>query len=212
MSAAGVALSEAMSVLAFIAAMAQALAWPVVAAAVVVVFRHEVSALLNSRLKRLKAGPFEGEWEVALAHAEADAEVAAVPAALEPPPEAIEGEASRHGRNAPPAPLLTTELADLARVKPAGAVMEAYKRVEVQLKTLVARRTTYRGDVAKSAAALAVVAAQAGVITHEAANAVKGLSVLRNLVVHGDAERVTAERAMEYLSLADAVLLTLPEG
>ena len=48
-----------------------------------------------------------------------------------------------------------------------------------------------------------------GVITPEAAKAVEGITVMRNLTAHGRANEVTVERARDYLALVDAVLYTL---
>jgi Domain of unknown function (DUF4145) len=52
----------------FIAAMTRALAWPIVLAIVVFAFRERISELLGERLKRLKAGPIEAEWDRELHH------------------------------------------------------------------------------------------------------------------------------------------------
>ena len=42
--------------------------------------------------------------------------------------------------------------------------------------------------------------------------AVEGIGVLRNLSAHGGAREVTTEQALDYLSLADAVLFALRSG
>jgi hypothetical protein len=47
----------------FIVALIQALAWPTVAAVVLLAYRRRISSLLGDNLRRLKAGPIEAEWE-----------------------------------------------------------------------------------------------------------------------------------------------------
>ena len=46
-------------------------------------------------------------------------------------------------------------------------------------------------------------------ISDETLSAVEGLSVLRNLAVHGLGGEIGAQRARDYLALADAVLYAL---
>jgi uncharacterized protein YutE (UPF0331/DUF86 family) len=49
-----------------------------------------------------------------------------------------------------------------------------------------------------SAAGLARIALQHGLITDETAQAVQGLTVLRNLTAHGRENDLTVERALDY--------------
>jgi hypothetical protein len=172
-----------------------ALAWPVTVIVVVLVFRHEIAALLRSQVKRLKAGPFEMEWAPVMERLEVEVE-SAQPLA-QPPVAAGAGS-------------LAVELADLARIAPAKAVMEAYSRVESRLKHILETRSTTLTS-ASSPAAIAIILASTGVISREAAEAVKEIATLRNLVAHGQADQVTTEQAMRYLVIIDRVLSLLPE-
>jgi hypothetical protein len=56
---------------------------------------------------------------------------------------------------------------------------------------------------------LAPLARNRGLISDETATAVEGLSVLRNLAAHSPADDIGAERARDYLALADAVLYAM---
>lgn len=56
---------------------------------------------------------------------------------------------------------------------------------------------------------LASVAFKSRLIGESTLQAVLGLGVLRNLAVHGTEEGLDANRAVEFLTLADAVLYSL---
>jgi hypothetical protein len=195
-------LRSKLSNLAFIVALVQAfltfiaaLVWPVTVIVVVLVFRKEIATLLRSQVKRVKAGPFEMEWEPVMARLEVEVDSAQPLAA--PPLGAAGGG-------------LVVELADLARIAPDKAVMEAYSRVESRLLHLLETRSTTLTS-ARSPAAIAIILASSGVISRESADAVKEIATLRNLVVHGQGDQVTTEQAMKYLGLIDRLLALLPE-
>jgi hypothetical protein len=62
---------------------------------------------------------------------------------------------------------------------------------------------------AESATRLARRAVEKSLITEATANAIEGLTVMRNLAVHDPRGEVTTERTQEYLTLADATLYAL---
>jgi hypothetical protein len=97
----------------------QAIAWPVAVVVAVLVFRRDLRGILARELTRLKAGPFEAEFERQRAQVEAEVGPA--------PPEA------------PPPPIVSTvdELRALAQTSPTAAVLEAYARVEEALRRKV---------------------------------------------------------------------------
>jgi hypothetical protein len=173
-----------------------ALAWPLTVIVVVLVFRNEIATLLRSPgAKKVKAGPFEMEWAPVMARLEAEVESAQpLAAALVP---AAAGN-------------LVAELADLARIAPAKAVMEAYGRVEIRLLHLLETRTSTLTSVT-SPATIAIILASAGVISREAADAVKEIATLRHLVAHGQGDLITTQQAMDYLGLIDRLFALFPE-
>jgi hypothetical protein len=178
-----------------IARLADAFAWPVLALIMVLVLRHPLAQLLAHRPPfRVKAGPFEVEWERVLA--ETETEVQALPAES---PAAAE-----------PAPSLRDELAAEAQNAPAVAVLEAYSQVERELREIVSDVDPYPQRLTHmSAVGLARLAQREERVTPETTRAVHGLSVLRNLAAHGSAREITPEQASEYLDLVDAVLFAL---
>lgn len=98
----------------------------------------------------------------------------------------------------------TADLAPLATTAPATAVLQAFSRIEVRLRTLLADQPG-RG----SAVQLARRASSLGLISREAVRAVEGAAVLRNLVAHGQSTDLDDARAQDYLVLVDAVRFAL---
>lgn len=181
-----------MSWLEFIARMTGSLAWPVATAVGVFVLRQPLGRLLTSLpLKRLKAGPFEVEIDRSLAEAETALQAGGV---MTPPPQT---ESS-----------VRVELATEASRAPAVAVLEAHDAIERELRDLVGGHnlaSPERGGAVR----LARLAAQHGLLSEESVRAVEAITVLRNLVAHGGARKITSEQAEEYLALADAVLFAI---
>jgi hypothetical protein len=182
------------SVLEFIAALASAVGWPLAAVVIVLVLRRPIARMLTERPpKRVRAGPFEAEWDQA--YAQAETEVQALPPAPEP-------ELAADGGS------LHDELGSEVRTAPAVAVLEAFARVEQELRKIVAPVNPERA-ARMSALGLARAAAQAELISPGAVPAIEALSVLRNLAAHGGAREITTEQAGNYLDLADACLTAL---
>ena len=188
----------AVSVLEFIASLASAVGWPLAAVVIVLVLRRPIARMLTERPpKRVKAGPFEAEWDQALAQAET--EIQGLPSAPEPEVAAAGG-------------TLRDELESEAKNVPVVAVLEAFARVEQELRKIVAEvspEVSPERAARMSAVGLARSAARAELITPDTVLAVEGVAVLRNLAAHGGAREITTEQALEYLDLADAVLFAL---
>ncbi len=102
---------------------------------------------------------------------------------------------------------LGEDLAVLA--SPAAAIMEAYARIEAELRRMLEGRGLSEIEMKTGAARLAHVAARMGLIPDETVRAVEGIGVLRNLAAHGHPRVVSREQALDYLLLADSVLYAL---
>lgn len=89
-------------------------------------------------------------------------------------------------------------------------MLEAYATIERTLRDLLssndipAEKTRRLGVVG-----LARLAQHEGLVTPETVNAVEGISVMRNLAAHVSAREITPNQALEYLTLADAVLYAI---
>jgi hypothetical protein len=180
----------------------EAVAWPIAAIVIALLFRKQLKALLAQPLNRLRVGAVEMEWRAAVAEAI---------------PETVR-------RTAPPQRGSTvTELGELAKVEPMAAILRGFLRVEQALVTQVLPQLRDRvsaGDLKvegsgpsarRDPAEFARLAAQEGVITHDAAKAVAGLDTLRQLVSL-PSYRVDTDQAIEYLTMVDAVLYALSRG
>jgi hypothetical protein len=94
---------------------------------------------------------------------------------------------------------------ELTPSDPRKAVVEAYERVESAVQDLVGV-PGQQPHIAGSE--LTRVALDREVINRSTAEAIDGLTVMRNLAVHGGRE-VGVERAQEFVVLADAVLFVI---
>jgi hypothetical protein len=170
----------------FISSLVHALVWPLVVVALAFTFRRQLAKLVEAPVHRLKAGPFEVEFDRVLATVA----------------ENVEGDTAAAGESD-----LTTELTPLASLAPASAVMEASARLEREL-----REKLQEADIVDPRGGLTRLAREATehqLITPETANAIKGIAVLRNLAAHGHMEEISTERALEYVNLVAAVLYVL---
>lgn len=169
------------------------LAWPIVAIVIVLIFRRQIASLLTQGVRRVKAGPFSVVWDRQVSEVETELDQPGIPRSDAGP------------RRGP----VSEALAGVAQASPIAAVMEAHARVERELRELLKGADTPAPLLRTGAAGLARAAMDRGLLTQETARAVEGLSILRNLAAHGRAEEVSAERATDYLLLADAVLFAL---
>lgn len=178
-----------MDALTFASSLVSSLAWPVAVVILVLFFRGPIGRMVERLPKRLKAGPVEVEWpEIA---AEARVALATAP----------------EGKAAAPGASLTERLADMAEKEPAAAIMAAWSKVERALRDRMggigARQPSVAGMM------LARMAHERGEISDATLQALEGLSILRNLAAHGRTEGVDREKALDYLTLADATLYAI---
>lgn len=184
-----------MTKLEFVASIVHSLAWPVGAGLIVVILHNPIGAAMQ-RLSRARVGPVEAEFAQELA--EVRKRITSAPEVSNEPPAA----------SSVPMLSLPEELERLAEVSPRAAVLEAFARIEERLRELL---TTAGVEVKTglSGPTLARLAHQHGLITSQSLDAVEGLAVLRNLAAHSREDDIPAERARDYLALADAMLFPL---
>lgn len=177
-----------MTWLGFIAALVQALAWPLVILALALVFRSPLKALLTLPVQRVKAGPVEVVFGLKLAESEA----------LLPPVPPL---------RVPALPSVYEELKQLAEVEPRTAVLTAHDRIYERLKEMVGPQVKAPSPLPGTAAlAIAKIAAHEGLITPELLTAIERITELRDLVARVGPDSVTAEQALSYLAVIDRVL------
>lgn len=177
-----------MTALEFIASVA----WPVTVLAIAVMFRDPITEALSGATGRLRAGPFELEWERGVSTVESD---------LGLPPSISKGQiGGAAGR-----------LDELAEKSPAGAIAEAYGAIESSLRSLLAEQGS-EPDRDWGVMQLARAAHEQGLTTAETLRAIEGLDVLRNLAVHGRPEDLSPQRAHKFVALTQGVLYAMSTG
>jgi hypothetical protein len=179
----------------FIASLVGSLAWPAAVVVIAFMFRRSIRQLLRGHLSRLKAGPFEADFDLIASQVQAQVDQ----------PTIVQGKPTA-GKSR-----MIGELRERTAKSPEAAVIEGYGEVERELATVIAQAgESQNGDMPRSAAGLARLAASKGIIRPETVNAVEGLTVLRNLAAHrGD---VTEEKAEEYLTLVEAVIFAIRQN
>lgn len=179
----------------FVASLVRSLAWPTVVVVIAVCFRSSIRSTLDGQIKRWKAGPTGVEieyWEQTVAEA-----VQQLPVDADAQAEQTLGGG------------LAGELGPVAAVAPGAAVLEAFARVERELRRITAGLEQGEQLERMGARQLAVVAQRHGQISAESLSAIDGMSVMRNLAAHGRAGHLDETRALAYVHLADAVLFAL---
>ena len=184
-----------MSVLDFIASLISSMAWPLFALGIAFLFRHQIRKLLAvaGPLRRLKGpGGLEAFDDTVAVETKQSAT------------EALE----LVGVSGQTSLTLLEDLDAVAQVSARGAVVDAATRVESRLLAMLQEKEVEIGPN-RSLGTIASVAYKKGIMGEATFQAVLGLRVMRNLAVHGGEEDLDAARAMEFLSLAEAVLYSL---
>lgn len=181
-----------MNGLQFTASLVASLAWPVAVVVIALVFRAQLRQLLSRPLRRVRAGPVEMEFDRLLSEVEV---------AVQPVPATT--------RVTQPGGVEVESLESLAATSPIAAVLDAHALVEQDLRDRVRAADPGSGDTRIPMGALIRRAQDLGVITPETAQAVQGITVMRNLAARGRVSEVSEERARDYLALVGAVLFAL---
>ncbi len=184
----------------FVASLVGSLAWPVAVVVLLVVFRPVLAELAAGGVKRWKAGPSGVEVEYW------DRETTEVKATIRE--QLADGERPPALAGGP----LSEELADVIATSPSAAVVEAFSRIEIELRRIVdGASVATDNEVARmSARLLSLVALDHDLITAESASGIEGLAVMRNLAAHGAANtELDQARALEFVHLTDAILFAL---
>ena len=178
----------------FIVGLAGALAWPAAVMVLAFTFRDLLGKLASGEVKRWKAGPAGVEieyWDREADEVKKTIDVAVLDHAdkaklPEPPPIQLD-------------------------VSPSGAVVAAFARVEAALRKIVVSGGAIQEDEAASMPVrrLTNIALDADLITALTATNIEGLTVLRNLSAHGQADDLDPGRAAEFVAMTDGVLYAL---
>lgn len=184
----------------FIASLISSLAWPTAVLVLAWMFRSSLDRLLSGDIKRWKAGAAGVEieyWDRTIAEAR---EELAQDRALTP---------SEIGAPDEGPPEFRDEMIELAAISPRSAVMESFRRVELQLLSMLESAGIEQARPT-GARTMAETALQRGLVTEATVEAIRGMTTLRNLAAHGhDDSEIDHVRALEFIDLAEAVLFAL---
>jgi hypothetical protein len=175
-----------MSVAEFIAA----IAWPATVLIIALLFRRPLTDALASATGKLAAGPFSLEWKRRVTDVEGD---------LGLPPSISEGKIGG----------AAGKLDEIAERSPPAAIVEAFAQVEAALRSVLEESGVAVEGALWSVRRLADLAREKELITAETHDAIEGLSVLRNLAVHGGEENISSRRAHEFVALAHGVVYAI---
>lgn len=178
-----------------VASLVQSAAWPAAVIALVAMMRKPLGEALSHRLRRLKAGPVEAEFDREVV--EVREEVRQIPQLAAAELGHVVGEPVN----------LSYELIPLIVASPKAAVVEAFAHVEMRLEELL--ETAGLAHPQRSGLALARLAFDHDLINAETFKAIEGLSSLRNLAAHSGRDEIDRSRAQDYVAMTDAVLYAM---
>lgn len=200
-----------MNWLEFISSLVGSLAWPVLAFLIVIILRQPLAKMLTQRpVKVVEAGPTGVRIEYVDEKLE-EAQSELVEARAEK--RDADGQKAELSGDADQAPDdFMVEMEQLAAVAPSAVILESFARLEMVLRNGLEEQ--YLKEVAPqrrfaSARQLARFAVKRGLITESEAAAFDDVAVVRNLIAHGQARDIDAERALYYVSIVRQLMIYL---
>jgi hypothetical protein len=191
-------------VLSFIAAIVKALAWPLAAVILGLVFRRSLNQLLRT-VRRLKAPGLEIERDIAELQEDA-AQLSLPPSTAATTKTASGADLSWHS---PAASDFREQVSAVADIAPSAAIALAWTTVERKLRAVVAKKVE-GGESQQRRFSIAHISAlrQAGVIDNAVENVLTQMRDVRNRVVHQDdsAASISSLEAKTYGEVAASLL------
>lgn len=174
-----------MDILTFIAKMAEALAWPLVALVIFHAVREPLAALLPN-VRKLRFQRIEAEFGEQMS--EIEKKVAALPEDVQPAP-MPESEESK--------------LISLAEIAPKAAVIEAWRAVDRSAKRLIEQRGHKLDyDTPQPFSLIERVLDRGGILESPQIKIFRDLRQLRNKVAHAEEFTISNRQAVEYVRVA----------
>jgi len=200
-----------MNWLEFISSLVGSLAWPVLAFLIAIILRQPLAKMLTQRpVKVVEAGPTSVRIEYVDEKLE-EAKSELVEARAEK--RDTDGQKAELYGDADQAPDdFMVEMEQLAAVAPSAVILESFARLEMVLRNGLEEQ--YLKEVAPqrrfaSARQLARFAVKRGLITESEAAAFDDVAVVRNLIAHGQARDIDAERALYYVSIVRQLMISI---
>jgi uncharacterized protein YutE (UPF0331/DUF86 family) len=182
-----VIVSKAMDAGTVVVELVKASAWPVASVILAVMFRRPLIGLVQGiKLKRLKRGDWEADFQEALGEAKREVAALSVAADAGVTPKLVEVDGALTGPAA------------------VGAMIAAWNGVEAA----VAAAAREAGVAPTSFPEQLRMLAEKGAVAAPTVDAINGLRHLRNLAVHAP-EPIEPEKVREFLQMSNAVLFAL---
>lgn len=166
------------------------IAWPLTILVIALLFRAPLTEALRTGSGRLSAGPFRIEWEERAAEIEADLGLS---------PSISKGEIGGAAER----------LDEIADASPVAAVVDTFGQIEIALRSLLEEHELDNLDRRWTVRQLSDAALQHNLISTETKDAIEGLSVMRNLAVHGHQKELSSQRVREFVALGQGVLYAI---
>ncbi len=179
-----------MDTLTFVAAVIQALSWPITILLVVIILRKAILDLLP-RLTNLKVGDVQLQFGAELNALETGADAAGLP---EMPSELAWN---------------TSQVQDMARISPRGMVMDAWRDLEENMRD--AARATGQPEP-KSLTGIIRLLQEAGTLGPNLVPLLSKLKGLHNMARHEQGVQVTPEQALEYTRLTQRIVAAMQQA
>lgn len=176
-----------MDILAFIAALVKALAWPVAAIVIAAIFHRQISALL-SRIRKGKFGPAEFEFEQEVQELV----------------ELVQPEMQAQQINPPTVTLATTN--------PRAAILEAWLSLERAVNRLAHIQELPTPSASRSPLSIIRAVEKSGVLQPNDISLFNDLRVLRNRATHDADFGPSAESVIKYVQLAQGLKTRIDEA
>jgi hypothetical protein len=179
-----------MDTLSFVAAVIQALSWPIAILLVVIILRKALLDLLP-RLTNVKVGDVQLQFGAELSALEASADAAGLP------------------EMSPDSAWNAAQAQEMARLSPRGMVIDVWKDLEENMHD--AARATGKPE-SKSLMGAIRVLQEAGALGPDMLPLLSKLKGLENLARHEQGIQVTPEQALEYTRLAQRIVAAMQQA
>jgi hypothetical protein len=196
-----------MDILTFISSILGSIAWPITIILLSFLFRHSISKILNSiRLKRVKRGDLEVDFEQDLSQLKEKADVVTIPATMKKSRSSKKMIAASSDRIK-----VDNELQLISQLNPAAGIALAWSQVEKELMSAIMRLNISPDYPANNSALQNIqLLKAANLINEEMYDILNRLRMLRNAAVHTMYDpSLTIAEAEDYATIAEKAVRVL---
>jgi len=194
-----------MDILSFISSILSSISWPLAVVFITFLFRASISNLFESvRLKRIKRGAFQIDFEQKLSEVRGKVEIAKLPVAgpSKPQKKLVQPGSERF--------LIENDVLSIANVNPAAGIALAWSQVERELRSTVEKFKIKVAYPNNSAVNNIQALYEQKLISKQVYEALNDLRTLRNKAVHAMYDTtLTINEAEDFAQIAENVVRVL---